>query len=55
MHIHLFIVAVLLSHQLVKHRAVILVDLLHLVDVARHLLHGLQRLCKVKQNRKNEI
>lgn len=35
----------LLGDELIEDRAVILVDLLHLVDVAGHLLHGLQGLC----------
>lgn len=43
--LHLFIVASLLGDELIKDRAVILVDLLHLVDVAGHFLHGLQGLC----------
>lgn len=43
--LHLLNVAGLLGHELVEHRAVVLVDLLHLVDVAGHLLHGLQGLC----------
>lgn len=43
--LHLFIVPNLLGDELIKHRAVILVDLLHLVDVAGHFLHGLQGLC----------
>lgn len=44
--LHLFVVANLLGDQLIEHRAVILVDLLHLVDVTGHLLHGLQGLCR---------
>lgn len=43
--LHLFVVANLLGDQLIEDRAVILVDLLHLVDVAGHFLHGLQGLC----------
>lgn len=35
----------LLGDQLIEDGAVILVDLLHLVDVAGDLLHGLQGLC----------
>lgn len=36
----------LLGNKLIEHGAVILVDLLHLVDVAGHLLHGFQGLCR---------
>lgn len=38
--------ASLLGNKLIEHGAVILVDLLHLVDVAGHLLHGFQGLCR---------
>lgn len=43
--VYLFIVASLLSNELIKHGAVILVNLLHLIDVTGHLLHGFQSLC----------
>lgn len=37
----------LLRYQLVKHGPVILINLLHLIDVARYLLHCFQRFCQV--------
>ena len=37
----LLLVQRLLVDELVEHGAVLLVELLHLVDVARHLVHGL--------------
>lgn len=37
----LLLCATLLCHQLVKHCPVILVDLLHLIDMAGHFFHGL--------------
>lgn len=42
--VYLFVGSALLCCQLVKHAAVILIDLLHLVDVTRHLFHCSQRL-----------
>lgn len=44
--LYLSIVANLLGDQLIEDGAVVLVDLLHLVDVAGDLLHGLQGLCR---------
>lgn len=46
--IYLFIMAAMLSNELIKHGAVILVDLLHLIDVAGHFLHGFQSLFRDK-------
>ena len=37
----LLLVQRLLVDELVEHGTVLLVELLHLVDVARHLVHGL--------------
>lgn len=45
-HTNLLLGAALFCHQLIKHSAVIFIDLLHFIDVAGHLLHGPQRICK---------
>lgn len=47
---YLFILASLLGNELIKHGAVILVDLLHLVDVAGHFFHGFQSLCRRQEH-----
>lgn len=50
--IYLFIMASLLGNQLIKDGAVILINLLHLIDVTSHLLHGFQSLCGDKNRTK---
>lgn len=43
--LYLFFVSSLLADQQVENGSVLLVELLHLVDVARHFVHGLHRDC----------
>lgn len=43
--LYLFFVSSLLADQQVKNGSVLLVELLHLVDVARDFVHGLHRDC----------